>query len=66
VVGAGLLLQIQGARADRARDEAAIVRLVQDVEPLSRMLVIPASLDALVMGIVLIIDGPSRGRPSCG
>jgi uncharacterized membrane protein len=57
-IGAGLLLNIQGARADSRRDKEGIRRVLEDAGAFANILFIPASLAALVTGLVLVFDGP--------
>lgn len=57
-LGAGFVLLLQGSRAERAKDEAAVKRIFDDVTGLSTLLFIPASLLTLVFGIALVADGP--------
>lgn len=57
-LGAGLLIQILAARADRVSDEAGLRRVADDSAALSTILFIPASLTVLVMGLLMVFDGP--------
>jgi uncharacterized membrane protein len=56
-IGAGSLLLLLAVRAERARDDATLTKIIQDVDGLSKVLFIPASLTALLSGILLVIDG---------
>lgn len=57
-IGSGFLLNVQGARADRRRDHEGIRRVLDDAGSLANVVFIPASLAALVTGLVLVFDGP--------
>jgi uncharacterized membrane protein len=57
-IGAGFLLNVQGARADRRRDEEGIRRVLEDAGGLANIIFIPASLAAFVTGLLLVFDGP--------
>lgn len=57
-LGSGLLLQILAHRAERSHDDAALARVAKDAAELGGVLFIPASLAVLVLGILLVIDGP--------
>jgi uncharacterized membrane protein len=57
-LGAGLLINIQAIRAERARDSEGLRRISTDAAALSETLFIPASLATLVFGILLVVDGP--------
>jgi hypothetical protein len=55
-IGAGILFHILGFRADRARDEAAMRKVFDDLVALSTTFFIPVSLLVLVFGILLVAD----------
>jgi uncharacterized membrane protein len=57
-LGAGLLIQVQALRAERARDDEGLRRIAEDSVQLSNILFIPASLTVLVFGLLMVIDGP--------
>jgi uncharacterized membrane protein len=57
-IGAGFLLQVQAFRADRARNDAALQQALADSSQLAKVLFIPASLATLILGILLVLDGP--------
>ena len=57
-IGAGFLLQVLGLRADRARDDASLRKVLDDVHGLANVLFIPASLSVLIFGLLLVFDGP--------
>jgi uncharacterized membrane protein len=57
-IGSEFLLNVQGARADRRRDDEGIRRVLDDAAGLAMVLFVPASLAALVTGILLVLDGP--------
>ena len=55
-VGAGMLFHILGWRADRARDEAAMRQIFDDLVALGTRFFMPVSLLVLVFGILLVLD----------
>src|SRR3712207_4405373 len=57
-VGGGTLLTIMGLRAVAAADRERTRVVVQEAAQLAQRLFIPASLVVLVMGILLVADGP--------
>jgi uncharacterized membrane protein len=57
-LGSGLLLHVQAFRAERAEDTEGLRRINADAAGLSDTLFIPASLATLVLGVLLVIDGP--------
>jgi uncharacterized membrane protein len=57
-IGAGLLLNVQGARADLRGDQEGIRRALEDAGGLANVLFIPAALAAFVTGLLLVFDGP--------
>jgi uncharacterized membrane protein len=57
-LGSGLFLQILAFRADRAGDAEGLRRVAVDSASLGETLFVPASLAVLVLGILLVIDGP--------
>lgn len=57
-LGAGVLFQVLAARADRTSDQAGLGRIADDSAALSTTLFIPASLTVLVMGLLMVFDGP--------
>ena len=59
-LGAGLLLQLLGIRADASRDPTRIKALADDASWLSLRLFVPSSLAVLVLGVLLVIEGPWR------
>ena len=57
-LGSGLLIQVQAARATKAHDDANLERVAADAAGLSTTLFIPSSLAVLVLGLLLVADGP--------
>lgn len=57
-VGGGTLLTVMGSRAIAADDRERTKVVVQEASVLAKRLFIPSSLVVLVMGILLIADGP--------
>lgn len=57
-LGAGFLFHVLAYRADRASDEAATEKILDDLVSLANTLFIPSSLLVLVFGILLTLDGP--------
>ncbi|MCB1494393.1 MAG: DUF2269 family protein [Bauldia sp.] len=57
-VGSGFLLHILAFRAERANDAAGQMRVLRDMGALGNVLFVPASLVALVFGLLMVIDGP--------
>jgi uncharacterized membrane protein len=57
-IGAGFLLNVQGARADMRGDQEGIRRVLEDAGAFANILFIPASLAAFVTGLLLVLDGP--------
>jgi uncharacterized membrane protein len=57
-LGAGLLLQLQALRADRAQDADGLKRVVDDSAALSLTLFVPASSVVFIAGVLLVVDGP--------
>ena len=56
-LGAGLLSQVQSARAARSTDPNAILYLLKDIGGLALLVFIPASMGTLIFGILLVIVG---------
>jgi hypothetical protein len=56
-LGAAFLLQVQGALAARARNQAALRQAAADSGALAKTIFVPASLGALVFGFSLIYVG---------
>ena len=57
-LGSGLLLQVLAARAERRHDEEGLRRVAADSDALSTTLFIPSSLAVLVLGLLMVFDGP--------
>jgi uncharacterized membrane protein len=57
-IGAGFLLNVQGARADLRGDQEGIRRALEDAGGLANVLFIPAAVAAFVTGLLLVFDGP--------
>ena len=57
-IGAGVMIQVLAARAQRTNDDEYLVRLFRDAGALGKALFIPASLTVVVMGILMVVDGP--------
>ena len=57
-LGSGILLHVQAFRAERAHDDEGLRRVAADSSQLSLKLFVPASLTVLVLGLLLVADGP--------
>ena len=57
-LGSGILLHVQAFRAERAHDDEGLRRVAVDSAELSLKLFVPASLTVLVLGLLLVADGP--------
>lgn len=57
-LGGAMVLQYFAFRADRAADPLETHRVSMDAEWLAMRLFVPASLAVLVVGILLVLDGP--------
>ena len=57
-LGSGLFLQILATRAERADDAEGLRRVAADSASLGETLFIPASLATLILGVLLVIEGP--------
>ena len=57
-LGGAMVLQYFAFRADRADDPLETHRVAMDAEWLAMRLFVPASLAVLVVGILLVLDGP--------
>jgi uncharacterized membrane protein len=62
-LGAGVMIQILGARAQRTRDDDYLRRLFHDAGRLGKTMFIPASLIVVVCGILMVVDGPWDFKP---
>ncbi|HYZ27893.1 MAG TPA: DUF2269 family protein [Thermoleophilaceae bacterium] len=62
-LGAGVMIQILGARAMRARDDEFVGRLFGEAGSLGKVLFIPASLTVVAFGILMVVDGPWDFEP---
>jgi uncharacterized membrane protein len=60
-VGGGAMMQLFGLRAISATDPMRLVQLGQDIEWISTRVFIPASLLAVVSGVLLVIDSDFWG-----
>ena len=57
-LGSGFFLQLLGLRADASGDAARIKSLLDDADWASKRLFIPSSLAVLLLGILLVLEGP--------
>ncbi len=57
-VGSGFLLHVLAFRAERTNDVAGQMRVLHDMGALGNTLFAPASLIALVFGVLMVIEGP--------
>jgi uncharacterized membrane protein len=57
-VGSGFLLNLLAFRAERADDTAGLMKVLHDMGALGNALFVPASLIALVFGVLMVIEGP--------
>lgn len=57
-LGAGVMIQILAARADRMRDDEGLIRVFNDVGALSKLVFIPASATVGALGLLMVVDGP--------
>lgn len=57
-LGGATVVQYFAARADRATDPMEMHRVASDAEWLAMRLFVPASLVVLVVGLLLVFDGP--------
>jgi uncharacterized membrane protein len=57
-IGAALCVQLLAIRADRSREPEQVRKSADDAQWLATRLFIPASLAVLVLGILLVLDGP--------
>ena len=57
-LGAGVMIQVLGARAQRTSDDEYLRRLFRDAGALGKVLFIPASLTVVAFGILMVVDGP--------
>jgi uncharacterized membrane protein len=62
-LGAGVMIQVLAARAQRTRDDDYLQRLFRDAGVLSKVLFIPASLTVVVFGVLMVVDGPWDFEP---
>jgi uncharacterized membrane protein len=62
-LGAGVMIQILAARAQRTRDDDYLRRLFHDAGALGSIFFIPASLTVVVFGILMVVDGPWDFEP---
>lgn len=60
-IGAGLLIQIQAARANRVDDHENLKRILDDVVALGNTIFVPASLTVVVFGVLLVIQSDAWG-----
>ncbi|MGE5691476.1 MAG: DUF2269 family protein [Pseudomonadota bacterium] len=56
--GAGMLLLLLGARFERVGDDAGLKALFEQSAWTAQRIFIPASLSVLVLGILLVFEGP--------
>lgn len=57
-VGSGFLLNLLAFRAERANDTAGLMKVLHDMGALGNTLFVPASLTALIFGVLMVIEGP--------
>jgi uncharacterized membrane protein len=57
-IGSGFFLQVLAARAMGANDADGLKRLLDDTVALGNKLFVPASAATLLLGLVLVVDGP--------
>jgi uncharacterized membrane protein len=57
-LGSGLFIQIQATRAEHAKDAEGLRRIAVESADLGPVLFIPSSLIVLVLGLLLVVDGP--------
>ena len=57
-IGSATLINLQAFRAERAEDLDGLRRAARDGSELAPRLFIPASFATLILGILLVIDGP--------
>jgi uncharacterized membrane protein len=57
-LGSGFFLQLLALRADASRDSDRIKSLLDDADWASKRLFIPSSLAVLVLGVLLVLEGP--------
>ena len=57
-LGGAMVVQLFAFRAERADDPLAMHRVASDAEWLAMRLFVPSSLVVLVLGILLVLDGP--------
>jgi len=57
-IGGGTMLLIQSIRAERANDLVGMQRALATTTAMALVLFVPASLGALVFGLLMVIDGP--------
>ncbi len=55
-IGAGMLMIVLAVRADRAKDDASMVKVLKDAGGLANIYFIPASLAVFVFGLIMTID----------
>jgi uncharacterized membrane protein len=56
-LGSGLLMQVQSARAARSPDANAVLYALRDSGALALLIFVPASLGAVIFGVLLVIVG---------
>ena len=57
-IGAAVSVQALAIRADRSGEPEQMRKIADDAEWLATRLFIPASLSVLILGILLVLDGP--------
>ena len=57
-LGSGVLLDVLAFKAERAHDDEGLRRVASDSADLSLKLFLPSSLTVLVLGLLLVADGP--------
>ncbi len=56
-LGGGMAMLILGMRADRARDDAELVRVVQNVIYMASHVFVPSALGVVIAGVVMVFLG---------
>ena len=62
-LGAGVSVQIFAARAQNTQDDDYLAKLFRDVGLLAKRLFIPSSVVVVVMGLLMVFDGPWNFKP---
>jgi uncharacterized membrane protein len=57
-VGGGFMLVILGIQAEKANDERGLRTVFEQIGSVATKVIVPASVVVLLMGILMIVDGP--------